>query len=105
MHGVLLTLPMVAMAAPLAKKVGISTGIPLARFRGVPCPSDRPGRVFCTGGSWLDRVGREPGMVQGWEGTGFSNGNLPGFLESSESSLARTVLTDGSGSARVAVSG
>lgn len=97
-------MPMVAMAATLAKKVGICTGIPPARFRGVPCASDRAVKVMLTGGAWLDRVERERGMVQGWEGTGFSNGNLPCFLESSESSLARTVLTDGSDSIRVAVS-
>lgn len=105
MRPVSLTMPNAVMVATLTKKVGISTGIPQARLRGFPCASDRPEKVTLTGSAWLGLVEREPGMLQGWEGTGFINGNFPGFLGSREASIARKMLTDGSGSARAAVSG
>lgn len=105
MHPVSLTMPNAVMAATLTKKVGISTGIPQARLHRFPCASNRPVKVTLTGSAWPGLVEREPGMLQGWEGAGFINGNFPGFLESREAGLARTMLTDGSGLARAAVSG
>jgi len=105
MNPVSLTLTNAVLAATLTKQVERSTGTQAAQFRGVPSECARAGEGHLDWRWMADRVEREPVMVPNWASTGSDKRIWPGALESSASSLAGAMLTDGGGWAQAAVSG